>query len=294
MLKLANHYRYATEEEINFYEQKLYPLQDFVLSLCSDYDFIYLTGGTCLARYYLNHRLSEDIDLFIKIDKKDDLNAIEEKSTSIYAKDLESKIQRKYPTEPGFYSEAYSKFYVILDNYKMKIDFVREYNHLGDLIKTDTGHYINNFKDISVGKIAAFEDRAEMKDVIDLYYLTGQIPLDELFALADKKRELIPYENLLTINQQGISGRALVTKELAVHELTRFLDELVSATEKQVKKKEDLVIIDDVIKSLLWDFPRERRSIDHFSIPVLERRLKTLPLPQKRALQKTLRQSQTA
>ncbi len=42
------------------------------------------------------------------------------------------------------------------------------------------------------------------------------------------------------------------------------------------------------LPGLLWDFPRERRTINEYSIPVLRQRLKKLPLPEKMALEKAL------
>jgi tagatose-1,6-bisphosphate aldolase non-catalytic subunit AgaZ/GatZ len=45
--------------------QKLYNVQDKVINLCHPAlkDF-YLTGGTALGRFYLNHRYSDDLDFF--------------------------------------------------------------------------------------------------------------------------------------------------------------------------------------------------------------------------------------
>jgi len=42
------------------------------------------------------------------------------------------------------------------------------------------------------------------------------------------------------------------------------------------------------LPSLLWDFPREQRTINQYSVSVLRRRLNKLPLPEKLALQKVL------
>lgn len=42
---------------------RLYHLQDEVLSLLGSMDLsLYLTGGTALSRFYLNHRYSEDLE----------------------------------------------------------------------------------------------------------------------------------------------------------------------------------------------------------------------------------------
>ncbi len=48
------------------YTNKLYPLQDKVLKLLEKVNtHFYLTGGTVLGRYYLHHRYSDDLDLFV-------------------------------------------------------------------------------------------------------------------------------------------------------------------------------------------------------------------------------------
>ena len=62
---LAEYWRKATPAESDFYRTKLYPLQDRVFEVASLYeDAIYLTGGTALARFFFEHRLSEDLDFF--------------------------------------------------------------------------------------------------------------------------------------------------------------------------------------------------------------------------------------
>jgi predicted nucleotidyltransferase component of viral defense system len=62
-------YRTATSDEIRFYENRLYPLQDRVFEITSVYeDQLYLIGGTALARFHFNHRFSEDLDFFTDTD----------------------------------------------------------------------------------------------------------------------------------------------------------------------------------------------------------------------------------
>ncbi len=285
------HFRTATAEEIGFYRKKLYPVQDYILSLCSEYQDFYLTGGTALARFYLNHRLSDDLDLFIKIRKRDSHELLTfQKRADYYAKDLEGKISRKYQTADPMYGEFYSRFYIEYENFRLKIDIVREYHHSGKLLRTPEGFRINNLKDIAVGKLMAFEDRAEIKDIIDLYYLTQKFSYEELFELAILKRVPIAYENLLTINLYGISGKAIITREIREAELYQFVEELKKQVAEEIKKKENSAMnnIAEIVKKMLWDFPPEDRVISEFSIPVLKRRLNRLPLPEKRALEKLL------
>lgn len=52
-----------------YYFTVLYPFQDDVLGLVKEANTgFYLTGGTALSRGYLNHRFSDDLDLFVNFD----------------------------------------------------------------------------------------------------------------------------------------------------------------------------------------------------------------------------------
>ena len=55
--------RCATNAELEFYEYRLYPLQDQVSRLIG-YGGLYLSGGTALSRVYFKHRYSDDLDFF--------------------------------------------------------------------------------------------------------------------------------------------------------------------------------------------------------------------------------------
>lgn len=284
--------RTATPEEIRFYEEKVYPVQDVILKTISIYqENLYLTGGTALARFYLQHRLSDDVDLFINVTEEDSLETIQDyKRADRYARDLYGILSKQFQIINPLYDVFYSRFYVTAEEFSLKIDFVREHLHYGDLVKTPVGFYLNNLWDIGASKIAAFEDRAEIKDIIDLFYLTKQIPLQTLFELADTKRVPVAYEHLLTINTQGITGNALVTKPIEDQELRDFVDLLKTETEKEVKKKEQITMqqIDQIVALTLWDFPQERRTINEHSIPVLKRRLAKMTLPQRNVLGRLL------
>ena len=160
--------RIASPEEIHFYEEKIYPVQDVILETVAMYEGnLYLTGGTALARFYWQHRLSEDLDLFINVTKEDDLETIQDyKRADRYARDLAGILSRQFQITNAFYDVFYSRFYVTTQEFSLKIDFVREHLHYGDLIRTPQGFYLNNLLDIGAAKIAAFEDRSEIKDII--------------------------------------------------------------------------------------------------------------------------------
>jgi hypothetical protein len=274
-------YRQATPTELQFYEQTLYPLQDKLFEVASLYgDKIYLTGGTALARFYFGHRLSDDLDFFTITD---DLKPI--------ATDLIARLE-----ESGFAVEVerlelyFARFYIVEADCRLKVEFAREYNLVGELTRTQQAIFTNSLADIGANKITAFEDRAEIKDIIDLYYITQRLPLAQLFELADRKRVPIAYENLLAIHTIGITGRALVTEALSPDELSDFTLQLKRYTELELKKKVALATenMQPLVERLLWDFPPEDRVLNPYSRPVLARRLRQIPLPNRIALEKIL------
>jgi predicted nucleotidyltransferase component of viral defense system len=290
-MKISELYRTATEEEKRNYKEILYPLQDRILEICSHNPDLYLTGGTALSRFYLEHRLSDDIDLFIFIKKSDDLSIINNiKHAGIIARDLKGQFDKFYEVKDELYGEYYSRLVIKNEFTEVKIDFVREYNHFGEFGRTDSGILLNNLEDMCGNKISAFEERAEIKDIIDLYYLSKRFPIERMFEIANLKREPVQYENLLTINLFGIKGRALMLDELNPNDLESFIDELKETTETEIKKKEELVMneIGMHVRSYLWDFPPEDRNINRFSKPVLANRLKKMPLPVRRAIKRVI------
>lgn len=278
---MKSHYRKATEKEIQFYHEKLYPLQDEVFEIAKQYDNkLYLTGGTALSRFYFNHRFSEDLDFFTTTD---DLRLI--------ANDLAAKLKEKGLEITIEKAEIYfARFFVEEKDFQLKVEFVKEFNLWGKLARTESGIYVNNLEDIAANKIAAFEDRAEAKDIIDLYYLTKKISFRKMFEIALLKRVPVPYEELLTVNARGISGRVLINEDIPEENIEKFVEELKHQVSEEIKKKETAAMdnIAEIVKKMLWDFPPEDRVISQYSIPVLKRRLHRLPLPEKRALEKLL------
>jgi len=272
-------------QEIAYYREVLYPLQDAVFELARVYgQNLYLTGGTALARFYFQHRLSEDLDFFTTTD---DLKLI--------ANDLRLRlIAQGYAVEMEKLDVYFARFYILHADATLKVEFVKEFNLVDPLVQTDHAIYINSLEDIGANKITAFEDRAAMKDMVDLYYITQQLPFPRLFELADRKRVPVAYEQLLALNITGITGQALLVKEIPATTLTAFVTELKTATEAEIKKKESMraANLDPLIHRLLWEFPPERRSINPYSIPVLQQRLPTLPLPDRRALAQRLAATQ--
>ena len=280
-MEIQRYYRQATAKEITYYTDVLYPLQDQVFATARVYDQkLYLTSSTALSRFYFQHRLSEDLDFFTTTD---DLKLI--------ANDLRLRlVAQGCEVEVEKLDIYFARFYVIQAGATLKVEFVKEFNLIDPLLQTAHGIYINSLEDIGANKITAFEDRAAIKDIVDLYYITQRLPFPRLFQLADRKRMPVAYEQLLALNVAGISGQALLIDDLPAATLAAFLTELKGETEAEIKKKELIrtANLEPLIHRLLWEFPAERRSLNPYSIPVLQQRLHTLPLPDRRALAQRL------
>lgn len=227
-MELQTHYRQATTAEIDYYQQVLYPLQDEVFAIARVYEQnLYLTGGTALARFHFQHRLSEDLDFFTTTD---DLKLI--------ANDLRLRlINAGYNVEVEKLEVYFARFYLVQSDTTLKIEFAKEFNLVDPLQQTEAGIYVNSLEDIGANKLTAFEDRAAIKDIVDLYYVTQRLPFARLFELADQKRVPIAYEELLALNTMGITGQAWLTKPIPTSALATSVNELVAETAAEIKKK---------------------------------------------------------
>ncbi|MBN1756377.1 nucleotidyl transferase AbiEii/AbiGii toxin family protein [bacterium] len=114
MLRLAN------SKEIEFYENFLYPFQDKIFELIQS-EMFYLTGVTCLSRFYYEHRYSDDLDFFF-----DGFNYPEEKFEIDFRKIVE-RISNNYEIKILDSSLYFKRMIVYKDEQPLKIEFIFEY-----------------------------------------------------------------------------------------------------------------------------------------------------------------------
>ena len=148
----------------DYYTNKLYPFQDFVLEKIMQVDdTFYLTGGTALGRYYLKHRYSDDLDLFVN--RKNDFKKITNKIISQLHNHF-SKIVI------AFLSEDFARIFIINEECRLKIEFVNDVLfHTGEIQSANFFHRIDSWENILSNKICALS-RDEAKDVVDLIFLS--------------------------------------------------------------------------------------------------------------------------
>lgn len=163
---------------INYSE--LYKLQDRVLDIVFKTENIfYLTGGTCLSRFYQAKRYSDDLDFFANNSTR----------FNFAFKNILSELKKSFSVK--FLTES-QDFIRIIVNGKLEIDFVNErVPHFGDVIVTKENYIIDNIENILSNKITALLCRDNPKDVFDIYLIWKYYPINwtQILESAHEKLE---------------------------------------------------------------------------------------------------------
>ena len=148
----------------NYYINNLYFFQDLVLKLIMKVDdTFYLTGGTALGRYYLEHRYSDDLDLFVN--RNNDFKQF----TDI----IISQLKKHFPEiELALLSEDFARIFIHSKEHRLKVEFVNDILfHTGEIQSANFFHRIDSWENILSNKICALM-RDEAKDIADLIFLS--------------------------------------------------------------------------------------------------------------------------
>ncbi len=133
----------------------------------------YFTGGTALSLYYLQHRESIDLDFFST--QPFDPQNITEKVTA-----WSSKYNFSISYVP---IEKTHIFNLTLPNGKaVKVDFAYYPYKQVEKGKVIDGVTVDSLADIAINKLLTVEQRLEVKDFVDLYYLLQKFTIGDLLA----------------------------------------------------------------------------------------------------------------
>lgn len=122
----------------------------------------YLTGGTALAEFYLQHRLSEDLDFFSE--KEFDTQAV-----LVFFK----KNQKFLGIKKIDYQQSFNRnlFFLYLDKEIIKTEFTYfPFPRIETTIKKN-GMAIDSVLDIAVNKVFTIYQKVRARDFIDLYFI---------------------------------------------------------------------------------------------------------------------------
>lgn len=162
-----------------FYEHKLYPLQDKVLDLIAKGNTpFYLTGGTALSRVYLHHRYSDDLDFFLNRDE----------NFTRYVNEIIATFKAHFETKISISDTDFARVFVSEGDTELKVEFINDVGfHYGDFI-FHNGHKTDNPLNILSNKVTALSRNAD-KDFSDILFLSLHFKFNwiDIFNAAKEK-----------------------------------------------------------------------------------------------------------
>jgi predicted nucleotidyltransferase component of viral defense system len=192
----------------------------------------YLTGGTALSAFYIEHRLSKDLDFFT--DTEQQVPPIEF---------LTALIRRLPSVRDIRYERLFDRriFEVVFkDRDTLKVEFstypfksIEERRKVGRLL-------VDSLLNIVTGKLFALTDRFDPKDFVDLYFVLHNYDwkLGDLVKKTEERFEIsgleyIVPERLLLVKKIGPDDLPIMLKEINAEEMRRYFlrqaSELVKA-----------------------------------------------------------------
>ncbi len=183
----------------------LSPYQKKILSLVAEEkmitDSFYLSGGTGLAEFYLNHRLSEDLDFFSESEV--DVLAL----STVF-----KKIQKKAGIIKVRFEQSFNRnlFFLECENDTVKTEFTYfPFPHIESGMMT--GHLrVDSLLDIAVNKLFTIYQKPRSRDFIDLYCILQKEKEWDIADLVKKARIKFDYTiDSLQLSSQFVKADVL-------------------------------------------------------------------------------------
>jgi hypothetical protein len=206
----------------SFYFDQLYPFQDDVLRLIEDTSTgFYLTGGTALSRGYLQHRFSDDLDLFVN----------DESAFSVWANEVVQALQRdvRYIVKVLQLEERFVRLTLFENDVTLRIEMVNDVPaHIGQIVSHAVLGRLDSAENILANKVTAAIDRNEPKDLADIWGLCCKmsLPLKPGIENASSKAAGIFPADLARVLCSVTKEHWQVVKWIDPPPVDRFLDEL--------------------------------------------------------------------
>ncbi|MEW6214634.1 MAG: nucleotidyl transferase AbiEii/AbiGii toxin family protein [Nitrospirota bacterium] len=154
----------------------------------------YMTGGTALSAFYLQHRLSEDVDFFTE--ENVEIEAVLSFLQSIPdIRDL--RLERKFDR----------KIFLIHygDGEDFRVEFTKYPFKRIDQFTIVEGINIDSMRDILANKLFALADRRDIKDFVDIYFILKENPAFSIDNAINKAEQKFGIKGLIYI----LEGRFL-------------------------------------------------------------------------------------
>ncbi len=195
--------------------RKLYQIQDKVLlALKPVLASFYLTGGTALGRFYLNHRFSEDLDFF--------LNKSDTFQSSV--KNIEKVLISKFSVlkQESVIHEDFVRYYIEDEESVLKIEFVNDIAYRCGVPNLYRYGFIDTPLNILTNKLTAIVGRDEPKDVFDICTLAQHYMFNWLEVFGETKNKAIINE--IDVEQRIKSFPVLLFQKADWHILSFDID----------------------------------------------------------------------
>lgn len=154
-----------------YYLDHLYPLQDEVLNLIDALGTgFYLTGGTALSRGYLQHRVSDDLDLFVNY-------APQFAMWSSLIADVLAR-QPSWQATVVIRQQHFARLLIAAGEITLKVEMVNDVpSHVGELRRHSLLGRIDSPENILANKLTALINREEPRDLADIWGLCTRLGL---------------------------------------------------------------------------------------------------------------------
>jgi len=175
---------------------KLYQLQDKFLSWWLSLGLpFYLTGGTALGRFYLNHRFSDDLDFFT--------NANTQYTSSIAELYRKMKGRFEVSLQQSLFADDFTRFFITEDDLFLKIELINDIDYYAGKPTAYKYGFIDTPLNILSNKLTAIIGRDEPKDMFDIIHLSTSFSFNwmDIFYHAKQKAAI----NELDVEQRFVS-----------------------------------------------------------------------------------------
>lgn len=210
------------------------PLQQSIFEKITKHPLLpktfYFTGGTALSAAYLHHRESEDLDFFSEKDFSDEQIA-----------DMVDDIALSLKATSRFTKKYRSRIFELVknNNVLIKIDFVyHAYNRIEKGVEIE-GFPVDSLRDIATNKLLTVNQRTEVKDFVDLYFLLKEFTIwDLLYAVKVKYNMeidiILVAADFLKVSEFTYLPKMI--KPLSLEELKSFYKQKAKAVGKRAVK----------------------------------------------------------
>jgi predicted nucleotidyltransferase component of viral defense system len=176
----------------------------------------YFTGGTALSAYYLKHRYSEDLDFF-SFEKYD--------NQVIFSLVSEWGKKHKFTFQSRFVEVVYIFNLTFANGKTLKVDFSYYPYKQVETPKEKDGIKIDSLFDIAVNKMLTIDQRTDVKDFTDLYFLRNRYTFWDLMprVLLKFGTEIDPLllaSDLLKIDDFDVLPRMI--KKVSLDEMKKY------------------------------------------------------------------------